>query len=56
MAINQQYPMVIKPRKDGEGKSTKLTKCPQCYRITFKGNRCERCGHTDNGSRRILCL
>ena len=56
MSSKQQYPMTIRPAKKDETKSTKLTKCPNCYRLTFKGNRCERCGHTDNRSNRVLCL
>jgi uncharacterized paraquat-inducible protein A len=56
MEIRKKYPMTIRPLKKDETKSSKLTKCSECYRITFRDNRCERCGHTNNRSNRILCL
>lgn len=52
-AIN--YPLTIRPviAKDGN-KSKKLTKCPECLRLTFRGDRCERCGHSEKGGRHFI--
>jgi len=59
MSGKQQYPMTIRPVKR-DTKSTKLSKCPECRRMTFRNNRCERCGCTPRGGgtggSRFLCL
>jgi len=47
------YPMTIKPKT---GKS-KLEKCPECYRTTFRDGKCERCGHAERGKGvKFICL
>lgn len=52
-AIN--YPLTIKsPAMRDKKKSTKLTKCPECLRTTFRDDRCERCGHSEKGGRRFI--
>ena len=32
----------------------KLTKCPECYRITFENGKCSRCGHGNKEGRFML--
>ena len=53
------YPMVIKSAtRSGYSHVKKYEKCPECYRKTFNTDqeKCERCGHTQKGSRSFICL